>query len=43
MKSRPLVKAFLDWIVAEAGQMKAEMALANAATTAKRNLAATLA
>ncbi|HEX3066465.1 MAG TPA: transcriptional regulator GcvA [Dongiaceae bacterium] len=42
-ESRPLVKAFLDWIVAEAGQMKAEMALANAATTAKRNLAATLA
>ena len=42
-ESRPLVRAFLDWIVAEAGQMKAEMALANAATTAKRNLAATLA
>lgn len=42
-ESRPLVKAFRDWIVAEASQMKAEMARASAAQSAKRDLAATLA
>jgi LysR family glycine cleavage system transcriptional activator len=42
-ETRPLVTAFRDWLVAEAGQMKAEMARASAAQTAKRDLAATLA
>ena len=43
-ETRPLVKAFRDWLVAEAGQMKAEIAVhANPGEPAKRNLAATLA
>jgi LysR family glycine cleavage system transcriptional activator len=35
-ETRPLIKAFRDWVVAEAGQMKAEQALAVSASAVDR-------
>ena len=39
-ETRPLVKAFRDWIIAEAGQMKAEQAGSASTSTAGRKRAA---